>query len=50
VRSARAHWPFDDPAKARGTEEEIMAEFRRVRDQIRDRIKRFVDGESNNRN
>lgn len=30
----RYHWGFDDPAHAVGTEEEIMAEFRRVRDQI----------------
>ena len=31
----RHHWGFDDPARAKGTEEEILAEFRRVRDQIR---------------
>ena len=31
----RHHWPFDDPAHAVGTEEEITAEFRRVRDEIR---------------
>ena len=30
----RHHWPFDDPAHATGTEEEILAEFRRVRDEI----------------
>ena len=30
----RYHWDFDDPAHAKGTEEEIMAVFRRVRDQI----------------
>lgn len=30
----RHHWPFDDPAHATGTEEEILAVFRRVRDQI----------------
>jgi len=30
----RHHWGFDDPAPAQGTEEEILAEFRRVRDQI----------------
>ncbi|MDX8403704.1 MAG: arsenate reductase (thioredoxin) [Mariprofundaceae bacterium] len=40
----KEHWPFDDPAKASGTEEEIMAEFSRVRDQIRDRIEKFVNG------
>ena len=31
----RHHWGFDDPAHAQGTEAEILAEFRRVRDQIR---------------
>jgi arsenate reductase len=31
----RYHWGFDDPAHATGTEEEIVAVFRRVRDQIR---------------
>jgi arsenate reductase (thioredoxin) len=30
----RHHWGFEDPAHATGTEEEIRAEFRRVRDQI----------------
>ena len=30
----RYHWGFDDPALAKGNEEEIYAEFRRVRDQI----------------
>jgi arsenate reductase (thioredoxin) len=32
---SRHHWGFDDPAHAKGTEEEIDAEFRRVRDQIK---------------
>jgi arsenate reductase len=31
----RHHWGFHDPAHATGTEEEILAEFRRVRDEIR---------------
>ena len=31
----RHHWGFDDPARARGTEEEILGAFRRTRDQIR---------------
>ena len=34
----RIFWPFDDPAKFRGTPDETIAEFRRVRDEIRDRI------------
>ena len=40
----RQHWGFDDPAKATGTEEEKWAVFRRVRDQIKERIRRFVPG------
>lgn len=36
------HWGFDDPAKATGTEEEIMAQFRSVRDAIKGRIELFV--------
>jgi len=31
----RFHWGFDDPAHATGTEEEVLNEFRRIRDQIR---------------
>ena len=31
----RHHWGFDDPAHATGTEAEILAAFRRVRDQIK---------------
>ncbi len=30
----RHHWPFDDPAHATGTEDEILEQFRRVRDEI----------------
>lgn len=36
------HWGFDDPAKATGTEEEIMSQFRTVRDAIKTRIETFV--------
>lgn len=31
----RRHWGFDDPAHATGTEEEILQQFRRVRDEIK---------------
>lgn len=37
------HWGFDDPAKATGTEEEIMSQFRSVRDAIKQRIVQFVE-------
>ncbi len=30
----RHHWDFDDPARATGTTEEILARFRQVRDEI----------------
>jgi len=36
------HWPFDDPADAEGSDEEKLAVFRRVRDQIRIRIEAFM--------
>lgn len=36
------HWPFDDPADATGTEEEQMVFFRRVRDEIRNRIESYL--------
>ena len=31
----RYHWGFDDPAHAKGSDEEVLNVFRRVRDQIR---------------
>jgi arsenate reductase len=34
----RLHIGFDDPAEAFGTEEERLAVFRRVRDEIRERF------------
>lgn len=37
--AVRLHWPFDDPDKATGTDEDILGEFRRVRDEIADRIR-----------
>lgn len=41
-RGRRIHWPFDDPAKAEGSEEERRAVFRRVRDEIREQLEEFV--------
>ena len=31
----RYHWGFDDPAHAKGTEEEVLNTFRQVRDQMK---------------
>jgi len=41
-RTRRLHWPFEDPAQTQGSEEERKAAFRRVRDQIRERIRTFL--------
>ncbi len=38
----RIHWSFDDPAAAVGSEEEIMNEFRRIRDEIREKLADFA--------
>jgi len=37
----RLHLGFPDPSRAQGSDEEIMAEFRRVRDEIRQRLVEF---------
>lgn len=37
------HWAFEDPAAVKGTEEEKLAAFRRVRDQIDSKINDFVE-------
>lgn len=34
----RLYWPFDDPAAFQGDPESTIEEFRRIRDQIRERI------------
>ena len=34
----KIHWPLTDPAKATGTEEEILAQFRATRDEVRRRV------------
>jgi arsenate reductase len=40
----RHHWGFDDPAHAVGTEEEVLAVFRRVRDEIKRVFEAYADG------
>lgn len=39
----KVHWPLADPAKATGTEEEIMASFRATRDEVRSRVQGLLD-------
>lgn len=38
----KLHWPLEDPAKATGSEAEIMAAFRQTRDVIRERVGRLL--------
>ncbi len=40
----RHHWPFEDPAHAIGTDEEKLAVFRRVRNEIRRTFTAYADG------
>lgn len=40
----RHHWPFEDPAHATGTDEEKLAVFRRVRDEIRRTFTAYAAG------
>ncbi len=46
----RLHWGLPDPAKATGSEEDVLKVFRKVRDEIKERIvnlmREVVDGES----
>jgi arsenate reductase len=39
----KIHWPLSDPAAAAGTEDEIMAEFRATRDEVRKRVDDLID-------
>jgi arsenate reductase (thioredoxin) len=41
----RLHWPFDDPAAVEGEENVRLAMFRKIRDQIHDRIMVFLNGD-----
>ena len=37
-----AHWSFDDPSEATGTEEERLAVYRRVRQEIAERLRQLL--------
>jgi arsenate reductase (thioredoxin) len=39
----RQHIGFEDPAEAKGTEEEIFREFRRIRDEIQEKMQAFLN-------
>lgn len=38
----RLHWSLEDPAAVEGSEEERLAAFRRIRDELRNRIQSFL--------
>ena len=44
-RAKKYHRNFPDPAKASGTEEEILQQFIKVRDMIRDYVSEFINSE-----
>lgn len=46
----RYHWPFDDPAHAVGTEDEKLAVFRRVRDEIKKVFEAYAAGRGDQAN
>ncbi len=45
TNAQKFHYNFPDPAKAVGTEDEVMEEFRRVRVMIKEYCKEFVERE-----
>lgn len=46
-QTKRIHWSFDDPAAAKGDEAAVLAVFRRVRDEIRERLRQLILSASN---
>lgn len=38
----RIHWSFDDPAAVKGDKDNVLSVFRRVRDEIRHRLRLFT--------
>ena len=42
TKAKKLHYNFPDPAKATGTEEEILAQFRQVRQMIKEYFEKFV--------
>lgn len=39
----RIHWPIPDPAKAKGTPEQILEQFRSARDELSRRIQELIE-------
>ena len=45
----RVHWCLEDPAAVQGSEEQRLAEFRRVRDQIRTHLRQLIQKRASRR-
>lgn len=45
--TTRIHWSFDDPSQATGTDEDTLKKFRHVRDEIQDRLRRWLADHGN---
>jgi len=43
VKAKHVHWCIIDPAKARGTKEEKLAIFKKVRDEVEKKILNFIE-------
>jgi len=39
----KEHWPLEDPAKATGSEDQIMAVFRATRDEVKQRVGALIE-------
>ncbi len=45
----RFHWPIRDPVGTIGTEEQIMKDFRRARDEIKEKVQELIKDIATNR-
>jgi arsenate reductase len=43
LRTRRIYWPIKDPVGSLGTEDEILDEFRRTRDEIKERVQELKE-------
>ncbi|HVQ38544.1 MAG TPA: arsenate reductase ArsC [Pyrinomonadaceae bacterium] len=46
-RCRRIHWSIDDPAAVSGDGQKVMGAFRRARDELSERLDRFIETEMN---
>jgi len=44
----RLHWPFEDPAAFKGPEDVKIEQFRKIRDQIKNKIQSWLEEEHHN--